>query len=233
MIHYFGAFAGLAAPLLVATAASGLLALSPHVPLGLITAILVVGTHSTLILFMVVTGRVVREAMRTRPLGAEYLAELNAFFASKAGYPAALFGSLSIVVAAVLGYAERGFGLSSVFHLLAGVTALVVNLWAFTVEWRALSANQVLVDDVARRLDEIDREHAAGAAIEPLGPPFTWRRLGFSVAFGAWLPYLYILLIVWKGDASRVSVHPWLELSAVGLVTWCLAIRCQTLSHRR
>jgi hypothetical protein len=184
---------------------------------------------------MVVTGRVLREAMIARPLGDEFLAELNAFFARKAGYPAALLAVLLIATAAVLGYANRSFALPPIVHMLVGITAVVGNLAAFGVEAKTLLDNQRLIDRAAARLDELDRQREELGLPEPEppasgGPNFV--HLGLTLTIGAWLPYLYRLLIVWKGRVDQVSLHPWIETSALGAVLLLLALRERRLEER-
>jgi hypothetical protein len=232
MLHYFSALAILVAPALLWTAVSGLLGSSSHVGIGLFSAVYTAAVHSLLILFMIVTGRVLKEAMAARPLGPEFLAELNAFFARKKAYPAALFAVLAIVVAAVLGFAHRGFGISPAWHWIAGILALVFNLAAITLEYRALRANQDLIDRVALELDRIDRQRepsrgGAEAREEVAYDPRRAARWGLIVAVSAWFPFLYWSLIVWKGHFARMSLHPWLELSLLaslfGLAVWRIA----------
>jgi hypothetical protein len=224
MVHYFSALAALVLPALLWAAATGALGSPTHVGVGLFAAVFAALAHSLLILFVIVTGRVLREAMRSRPLSPAFLAELNAFFARKAAYPAAIFGVLAVVVAAVLGYAHRGFGIPPWVHWSAGVAALLFNVWSIAVEHRALRENQLLVDRVALELDRLDRESAP----EPEPPqPVPLARLGLVLAVGAWLPYLYWALIVWKGRFERVSPHPWVEASALGLLLWWLGRRAR------
>ncbi len=236
MVHYFGALAVLVVPALLWTAVSGLLGSPAHVGIGLFGAVFAAAVHSLLILFMIVTGRVLKEAMASRPLGPEFLAELNVFFARKKAYPVALFAVLAIVVAAVLGFAHRGFGLHPAWHWASGVVALVFNLFAIGVEYRVLRENQELIDRAARELDRIDRERApadANAASEAgeleAYDPSRARRWGLIVAVSAWFPFLYWALIVWKGHFARMDVHPWLELSLLaslfGLAVWHIARR--------
>jgi hypothetical protein len=231
MVHYFGALAILVAPALVWTAVSGLLGSPTHVGVGLFGAVYTAAVHSLLILFMIVTGRVLKEAMAARPLGPEFLAELNAFFARKKAYPAALCAVLAIVIAAVLGFAHRGFGISPAWHWMAGILALVFNLAAIALEYRALRENQGLIDRVARELDRIDRDRepstASGRETEIAYEPRRAARWGLIVAVSAWFPFLYWSLIVWKGHFARMSLHPWLELSLLvslfGLAVWRIA----------
>jgi len=227
MVHYFAALAVLVAPALVWTAVSGLVGAPSHVGVGLFSAIFAVAVHSLLILFMIVTGRVLKEAMLARPLSPRFLAELNAFFARKTAYPAALLAVLAITAAAVLGFAHRAFDFTPAVHWIAGILALVFNLWAIAIEYRALRANQDLIDRVALELDRIDSERASSAAapgVDDAYDPARAARLGLVVAVSAWFPFLYWALIVWKGHFARMDLHPWLEISALaslfGLCVW-------------
>jgi hypothetical protein len=226
MIHYFGAAAVLTIVALLTSAWLGISGqLDVHFRVALVTAILTIGTHSLLILFMIITGRIIREAILHRDLPAEFLAELNEFFRSKKAYPAALLGAVSIVVAGVLGTAQSALGLPHMTHMLAGVLALCVNFFAIVVETQAIFANQELVDRVAATLDEIDRkleqEGKPPADDEP--DPRAKSRAAMAVCLGAWVPYLYWGLVVWRGDFSKVSIHPWLEFSIAGFLVWGLA----------
>ena len=230
MTHYFGAFALLAAPMLLLTAWTGIQGSPRHLSIGLVAAVLAVATHSLLILFMIVTGRVLREATRVRQLDPALLARLNAFFAERPGYPLALLSVLAIAAAAVLGYGNRAFGLSPAVHMLVGLGALVLNLWTLGVELAVMRENQRLVDEAAGALDRIDRERAESGLADESPPanapdPKRFVRLGWTIALGAWLPYLYRLLIVWRGDTTRVGLHPWIELSLLGFVILFLARR--------
>ena len=228
MITYLAAAIAVVLPALLLTAGLGIFGQADwHLKAGLVSAILTVGLHTLVILFMVVTGRILREAIRSRELPQDFLDELNTFFATGRGYPAAVFGALSIAAAAILGYGAEGLGLSPVVHMLSGLLALVVNLWAFSVEYAALRGNQSLVDRAAARLDLIDRElEARGELPEDEYPdPRALVRSALAVAIAAWLPFLYWGLVVWRGSFERVSLHPWMEISAVSFVVWLLARR--------
>ena len=73
MTHYFWVFAGLLVPALGVAAWTGISKSDSHLTAGLISSVLAVGTHSLLIIFMMVTGRVLREAVRVRELSEEFL----------------------------------------------------------------------------------------------------------------------------------------------------------------
>ncbi len=232
MIHYFRAAVLCALPALAAAVWLGFRgSRESHVLAGLIGAILVVGVHTLVILFMLVTGRVLREAMRTRDLPAALLSELNEFFSRRKAYPVAIFGSLAIVAAGVLGQAGTALGLHPALHVAAGSVAIVFNLWSFALEAKSLRANQDLLDRAASILDAIDRELAAkGVALPFEDSPPDPRRIASGalvVAASAWLPYLYWVFVEWRGDFRQVSVHPWIEISLAALLVWLFVLRAR------
>ena len=228
-VHYFLAGAILLVPALLLVVGSGIAhdGSDRHLWVGLFTASLAVALHTLLILFQIITGRVLREAMRARPLGPEFLEELNHFFAEKKAYPLAGLAAASIVAAGVLGYSARGFGISPVWHWAVGLTAVGINLWAMQLEYASLRANQRLVDRAAAKLDEIDRALGELPAESEEPDPGAARKLGLSIAIGSWLPYLYWALFEYRGDFSRVSLHPWLEGSLFGLFVFWLGLRAE------
>jgi hypothetical protein len=208
MVHYHLALSAVLAPALLITAATGIWhdGSQVHLGLGVLTAMLAVATQTLLILFMIVTGRILKEAMRSRPLAPDFLAELNRFFSERRAYPVALGASALAVATAVLGYGSR-IGVPPAVHMLLGLFTVVVNLATIPAGQRTLRGNQELLDRVAGELDRIDAELAArGAAVET--PEIRWtvglaaRRLVFAAS--AWLPYLYWGLVVWRGDFARV-----------------------------
>jgi hypothetical protein len=236
MWHYWlvGALLLVPAMLLAMLSGLGFDGSQRHLWFGLFAAILGVGVHTLTILFMLVTGRVLREAMRVRQLGPQFLVELNQFFARKQAYPLAALAASTLVATGVLGFSQRGFGVSPVWHMSIGVLTLVFNLWALQEEYRALRANQVLIDRVAAELDALDRAQPPDvAAFEAEhNDPRERFKLALALAIGAWFPYLYWALIVWRGEFARVSLHPWLEASLIGFawaaLTWRAGKRPRT-----
>ena len=210
MIQYFLGMAVLAVPALLATVGTGMFhdGTQLHLSVGLFAAILAVATHTLLILFMIVTGKVMKAAMESRPLPESFLTELNAFFARNKAYPVSGLAAVSIVVVAVLGYGQHAFGLSPAVHMMLGLLAVLFNLWALQVEYQALRANQGLLDRTARALDAIDRrieEEGEEAELLDEGPPANPTRGWLIVAVSAWLPYLYWGLIEWGGNFGRIG----------------------------
>ncbi len=231
MLHYFAGLAVTSVPALIATALVGVWG-DPglHLRLGIPSAILTVGLHSLLILFMIVTGRVLKEAMASRPLPAEFLEELNVFFSKKAAYPAAVFAAMAITFAAVLGYGGPALGLPPLVHPVAGVLALGFHVWALRVEFAALRDNQHLIDRAAAELDLLDaqaiRDGDDPAALEAAPPDApAIARAGAIVSVSAWKTYLYWVKVEWRGDFTKTSLHPWLEVSVIGAAVWLFARR--------
>src|SRR5262245_10189643 len=101
MWHYFLAGALLLVPALFVAVGFGLTfdGSTRHLWAGLFAAALGVGLHTLVILFMLVTGRVIREAVRARALAPEFLVELNQFFGRKRAYPLAGLGAAALVAA--------------------------------------------------------------------------------------------------------------------------------------
>jgi hypothetical protein len=230
MTSYFGAAAVLGTLALLTTSWLGIAGRAEqHLLVGLVSGILVVGVHTLLIMFVLVTGRVLREAMQARALPADFLEELNRFFAERKAYPIALIASAAVVGAAILGPSASTFGIHPAVHITAGVLAVMVNIVAFVLEARALGANQKLLDRAAHALDLIDRELEARGTPPPPGdePPDSGRVAhgALIVALSAWLPYFYWALVVWRGDFGSASIHPWIEISAGALMVWLLARR--------
>lgn len=226
MFHYFATCVAVVVPALLVSAWLGISGrIELHFKVALVAAIATVGAHCLLILFMILTGRIMREAIRSRDLSREFLGELNEFFAKKSAYPIAIFAALAIVLAAVLAQAQHAFGLHPSTHMLAGILALAFNLYAFPVELKVLRQNRELEDRAAAELDAIDLQLAARGELPVDAPPEPGAiaRGGLVVAVSAWMPYLYWGLVEWRGDFSRVSLHPWVEASAAGVVVWQVA----------
>lgn len=229
MFHYLLGASLVAGPLLLGAAVLGIFGYPEwHLRVALVAAILCIGLHSLFIMFMIVTGRILKEAVASRDLSQSFLDELNEFFARKSAYPAAVFAAMGIVGAGVLGYGALGLGLPPALHWLAGLAALTFNLWALPVELRTLKDNQGLVDRAAAELDSLDAAIVAGGGELPQDEEISAERIAYwagIVSFSIWMPYFYWVMVVWRGDFSKASVHPWLEISGLALLVWFLARR--------
>jgi hypothetical protein len=112
--------------------------------------------------------------------------------------------------------------------MLVGILALVFNLWAISVEVRAVRSNSALLDRASSALDAIDQDLAARGELPEEPRAMSADALAHGallVAFSTWLPYFYWVIVEWRGDFSKTSVHPWLETSALALFVWFIARR--------
>ena len=213
MSHYFLSLAVLCVGGLSVTVGAGLLRQPWHLSVALPTALAVVALHSLVILFVLIGTRLLREGIQNCGLDPAYLGRANAYFKRLSGLFLSLGGAFSIVAAAVLGYGERAFQLPSWVHLSVGLLAALLTVVSLPLGWRTLRGMERLLDESVETLRAEDRRRASQAQV------------GLFIALAPWCVYLYQALIVWQGRFGEVSLHPWLEISAVGLVIWWLGRR--------
>jgi len=207
MTHYYSGLAVLLVPALLATLVTGAFhsGTQLHLTLGLFTAIGCVAQNTLLILFAVVTGRVLKQAIAARSLPRLFLDELNEFFARRLDYPTALLAATCAVAAAVLGYGTL-IGVPAWIHMLLGLASVVVNLGAIPLGLRTLRLHQVLLDRAAALLDNLDEKSEPEEIGEPQDEWAHSLRMRWII-FGSctWLPYLYWGALVWRGNFSKLS----------------------------
>jgi hypothetical protein len=229
MSHYYLSLLVLAVAGLVVTSLSGILHWTWHLSAALPTAMAVVALHSLTILFALIGSRLLREAANNCGLSPEFLTRSNSYFRQPSGLFLSLGGAFSIVAAGVLGYGHRAFQLPPWVHLSGGLAAALVTCVSVPFELRTLHSIERLLDATRLTLAEEDRQRAArglGPVDEGVVPRRDTRaQTALFVAIAPWCVYLYQALVVWQGRFERVSVHPWVELSALGLLIWATVPR--------
>lgn len=224
MSTYYLVLLGLSILGLVATALAGVLGTPVHLTIALPTAILTVLTHSMVVVFILIGTRLVREGVDNCGLSKDFLARSNTYFKELTGLFLSIGGAFSIVAAAVLGYGNRAFGFPPEVHLLAGLAAAGVTLVAIPYEVGALRRMERLLDETRETLAKEDELRAAEGlpAVDADHVPYkdSPAHIGAFIAISPMCVYLYQLLVLWRGDFSRVTLWPYLAVSLVGVFLW-------------
>jgi len=121
-----------------------------HIVAALVAILLAMFSHTWLLLYLLGTGRMIRDAVREGGLDAALLAESRRL--RRVCY-ACLAAAAALVMATFLvGGAVAGKGVAPwVHHLLAWV-AVAVQALALWIEWRTLAANERLMGTVDQGL---------------------------------------------------------------------------------
>jgi len=128
-----------------------------HFTLGLYTVIGNLGLHCLIFIYFLGTGRWVKEVALAYDLPDEPLPKLTRELKRKT-FPPALFAMLVPIAAAAAGTAAQRQEWPRIIHLGLAVLTLLVNVWAFVVEYRSVARNAWVIDEVMR---EVDRRRAA------------------------------------------------------------------------
>jgi hypothetical protein len=128
-----------------------------HFLFGLSTALLTLLVHCLIFTYFLGTGRWVKEVKLAYDLPDAPLAKLTRDLKRRV-FPPALFAMLFVIATGAAGAAAQ-VGISHWFiHASLGTLTLIVNFWAFTVEYQCLRTNGSVLANV---LVEVDRIRAA------------------------------------------------------------------------
>ncbi|TAH38141.1 MAG: hypothetical protein EYC70_05835 [Planctomycetota bacterium] len=217
------ALAGLLAALVTGLGALGSLeqhsGLAAHRALGLGGSILVLLTHSVVLVYLIGTGRAIKDATNDYQLDAGFYALHRAIKWRAA--PWATLNTFVIVAAAVLGGVVETGGAAAWLHPLAALLALLLNAVGLPSIWRAIRDNGVLLDQVVAASWEKNRPVLeSGGDPKPQASLLTPAGWALLLALSAWLPWLYLRFVMGRG-----SVPPWpfAALSAVLLALFAVA----------
>jgi hypothetical protein len=158
--------AGLNTLALIATAFFGMLSFFgglgaelyvTHFTLGLFTALLTLLVHCIIFTYFLGTGRWVKEVALAYQLpDAEFYKKTREL--KRSSFPPALTAMLVTIATAAGGAGQALQEWPWFVHACLALAAFLVNLWAFHVEYRDVSANALVLDSV---LAEVDRIRAA------------------------------------------------------------------------
>lgn len=139
-----------------------------HFGMGLMTAIYTCLTHSIVMMHFMGSGRGIKEAIESLVLPAElrngWLQQTRLFKARTSSL--ATLSCLLIMTAAILGawtHTSPGTAVAAAWHRWIVWIAVLVNLYAFQVEYRVIADNAALIREIDRRM--------AGNTPPPSVPP--------------------------------------------------------------
>ncbi|MFO0866493.1 MAG: hypothetical protein U0744_17915 [Gemmataceae bacterium] len=127
-----------------------------HFWLGLGTALAVLLVHCIIFTYFLGTGRWVKEVSIAYRLPDDPFYKETRTLKRKT-FPPALFSMLIAIATSAAGAGVMLQGWHWGMHATGAVLTILINVWAFDVEYRAVSRNAVVMDLV---LDEVDRRRA-------------------------------------------------------------------------
>jgi hypothetical protein len=129
-----------------------------HFYLGLFAVLLTLGVHCLIFIYFLGTGRWVKEVAIAYRLPDAPLPRLTRDLKRRT-FPVALLAMLVPIAAAAAGTAAQRQEWSWKIHAWSAAATLLVNLWAFLVEYRNVSINAGIIDEVMREVDRIRSAH--------------------------------------------------------------------------
>lgn len=128
-----------------------------HVYLGLLAATTTLGVHCLVFIYFLGTGRWVKEVAQAYRLPDAPLPRQTRELKRRA-FPPALAAMLVPIAASAAGAGVATLQWSWIYHASLGLAAILVNGWAFLVEYDCVRTNAGVIDAV---LAEVDRIRAA------------------------------------------------------------------------
>lgn len=121
-----------------------------HQLAGVLATLACCATHCIVFTYFIATAKWLQHAIAVKQLDPA-LAEPTRSF-KKQAFPAALIAMTTTFLAAVSGAITFSYRIAPITHHAIALAALVINLLVALVEYRAISHNGRLIDDVLRRI---------------------------------------------------------------------------------
>jgi cytochrome bd-type quinol oxidase subunit 2 len=138
-----------------------------HFTLGLFTAIGALLIHCIIFTYFLGTGRWVKEVKLAYELADEPLPKLTRELKRRT-FPPALAAMLITIATAAAGAGAQLKEWPWMAHASLAVATLVINLWAFRIEYRNIRMNAGVIDNVLREVDRIRAERGLPSNAEAL-----------------------------------------------------------------
>jgi hypothetical protein len=138
-----------------------------HFKLGLFSVLFNLGLHSLVFIYFLGTGRWVKEVALAYDIPDDPLPKLTRDLKRRV-YPAALFAMLVPIAATAAGMGAMMREWPWQIHLTLAVATLLVNGWAFWVEYRCVAVNAAVLYQVLNEVDRIRAERGLPTNAEAL-----------------------------------------------------------------
>jgi cytochrome b561 len=138
-----------------------------HFTLGLFAVLFALGVHSLIFIYFLGTGRWVKEVALAYGIADSPLPKLTRDLKRRT-FPPALIAMLVPIATAAAGAAVQWRDVNWSFHFSLGVATLAINVWAFWVEYRNVSINVDVIEEVLREVDRIRAAHGLSSNAEAL-----------------------------------------------------------------
>lgn len=203
--------------------------LARHRQLALGCAILLVLVHSMVFVYMIGTGRAIKDAVRDHGIAPRFY-EVHKGYKWRAA-PWAMAGALLTVVTAVLGGAVATGSGAAWAHPLAGVMVLAANLFGLPEIWKAIRDNGRLLNEVAAATAAVNREVIARGE-DPAPPLSTLPRTRWYLilAGSSWLPWLYMRYVM---GGRHTAWWPFAAACGLFLLLWLREVLRSGAERRR
>jgi hypothetical protein len=138
-----------------------------HFCLGLFTAIGILLVHSIVFTYFLGTGRWVKEVGLAYELPDHVLPKLTREL-KRSAFPPALYSMLIGIATAAAGAGRQLEEWHWSIHMTLAFATLLVNVWAFGVEYRCVSVNAGVIDAILEEVDRIRAERGMSTNAEAL-----------------------------------------------------------------
>jgi hypothetical protein len=138
-----------------------------HFLLGLFAVLLTLGVHCLIFIYFLGTGRWVKEVALAYKLPDAPLPRLTRDLKRRT-FPLALLAMLVPIATAAAGAAAQRQEWPWGIHASLAAASLLVNLWAFVIEYRNVSINAGVIDQVMGEVDRIRAEHGLPSNAEAI-----------------------------------------------------------------
>jgi hypothetical protein len=138
-----------------------------HFYVGLFAVLSTLGVHCLIFIYFLGTGRWVKEVASAYRLPDAPLPKLTRDLKRRT-FPVALLAMLTPIAAAAAGAGAQRQEWPWYVHATLATLTLLVNLWAFVVEYRNVGINLGVLDEVMRQVDDIRAAHGLCSNAEAL-----------------------------------------------------------------